>query len=119
MARTVVPCVTSMGTAALPAPASPAPGRSCGATWRSRSTKEDPGSSPGPKVGRGDSITRGAYTGGRKSQAARYRRDVASVPIGALPRPRTPVGVVDDPGDQPRPPRVPEGHVLGLMDPGV
>src|SRR3954447_11328813 len=105
MARTVVPCVTSTGTAALPAPASPAPGRSCGATWRSRSTKEDPGSSPGPKVGRGDS-TRRAYTGAFTGP---------SVAIGALPRPRATVGIVDGSRDEAGPPRVPARHVLGLV----
>src|SRR3954462_14445403 len=112
MARTVVPWVTSIGTAALPAPASPAPGRSCGATWRSRSTKEDPGSSPGPKVGRGDSITRRAYT----EACSGLPWAKGSLAVGASMVARAPVGVVDEARHGSRPPVVPGGHALGLVD---
>src|SRR5438093_3695808 len=103
MATTVVPWVTSSGTV-LPEPSRPAPGRSCGATRRRRSTKDEPGSRPGAKVGRGDSITRRAYTG------------PFSVPVGASVRAGSPVGVVHGRVHGTRPPFVPRWDVFWSVD---
>src|SRR4051794_17499321 len=110
MASTVVPWVTSIGTVPPGADARPAPGRSCGATCRSRSTKDDPGSSPGPKVGSGDSITRRAYTGPFSGPAGR------SVVVGTPMTLRTPVGIVDDTRHRVCPPTVPGGDAVRSVD---
>src|SRR4051794_23009320 len=100
MARTVVPCRMSIGAAL---PADDAPGSSCGATRRNRSTKEGPGSSPGPNDGIGDSVTRASLYGRppqpprpltdhvKDQQAVDERRDISR---HVLDREREQVGIV-------------------------